>query len=703
MTEQYKIDKGVAVITLKRLLNEPSHLTRSAFMQAVKHADSDAAVIGIVLDEIGSGLCRDAASNEAGVSSEFREPDLRTLIALLVSHRKPVVAALHGVVRSDGLELALGCHYRIAEPGCSVTFPEERLGLVLGAVGTEGLPHVRAVDPELKMNLSGEPIKSELLARISEKKLFDKLASSRETLLEEAIALALEMASRHSSSEQGPKARELVCEQASPEAFFGIARKTASAIPENTPAVHGDVGAVETGVTTSLSAGIDIESRASQEVMDTSEAIALRHLVQANHAASVIPDVPENTSVREIKSVAIIGVGTMGCGISINFLNAGIPVTVLDETQEAVDRGIAAIRRIYETQERKGKIGLGELEMRMGLLHSALKYADIGHVDLVIEAVFEDLAIKETVFRKLDEIVKPGAILASNTSTLDLDRIAGFTSRPQDVVGMHFFSPANVMRLLELVRGKRTGKNVLATVMALGTKIGKTCVVAGACDGFIGNRMLDAYFRQAGFMVDEGCSPQQVDAAIEKFGFAMGPFRMTDMAGNDIGWYIRKRRYIERPDVKYSKSADLLCELGRFGQKTGAGWYDYVPGQREPRPSVVVTDLLDAYRKSLGVAVRKISDEEISQRLVYALVNEGARILEEGVASRAGDIDVVYVTGYGFPARCGGPMHYAGRVGLGKVRDAMRRFACESFGDKEFWQPAALIETLADEGRTFSD
>lgn len=434
---------------------------------------------------------------------------------------------------------------------------------------------------------------------------------------------------------------------------------------------------------------------------ETTEKIALQHLLKAGQAASEIPGVPENTPVRAIERVAVIGLGTMGCGISINFLNAGIPVTVLDETQEAVDRGIQAIRRVYEAQQKKGKIGFDELEMRMALLSSAPSYAEVGHADLVIEAVFEDLAVKEAVFRELDVTVKPGAILASNTSTLDLNIIASFTSRPEDVVGLHFFSPANVMRLLEVVRGERTGKDVLATVMALGKKIGKTCVVAGASDGFIGNRMLDAYLRQAGFLLDEGCSPQQVDAAVEKFGFAMGPFRVTDMAGNDIGWYIRKRRYVERPDVKYSKNADLLCEMGRFGQKVGAGWYDYVPDKREPRPSAIVTDLLAAHRESLGITEREISDDEIVQRLVYALVNEGARIVEEGVANRASDIDVVYVTGYGFPARHGGPMHYAERVGLGKVRDAMRRFACDQHGDEEFWQPAALIETLADEGWAF--
>lgn len=703
MTAQYEIHEGVAVITLQPLLNEANVFTGSDFMQAVKLAGSDAAVIGIVVNGLGSGFGTDVDSKEPGVPTAFRAPDLAALIALLASHRKPVVAALHGEVQGDGLELALGCHYRIAEPECTVVLPERRLGLILGAGDAERLPRVPRVDPSLKMIIGGEPFKSGLLAKISEQRLLDKLASSRETLLVEAIAIAREIASRHSSGGQRRKARALACGQDGAEACFRIARKEAKGIPGNAPAVHSDIDAAGAAGAKSLAAGFDSASRASHRLMDTPETIALRHILQANHAASIIPDVPENTPVRLIKSVAVIGVGTMGCGISVNFLNAGIPVTVLDESREAVDRSIGAIRKIYEAQEKKGKIGMDEIERRMELLHPAQSYADIGKADLVVEAVFEDIAIKETIFRKLDAIVKPGAILASNTSTLDLNRIAAFTSRPQDVVGLHFFSPANVMRLLEVVRGKRTGKDVLATVMALGKRIGKTCVVAGACDGFIGNRMLDAYLRQAGFLLDEGCSPQQVDAAIEKFGFAMGPFRVTDMAGNDIGWYIRKRRYIERPDIKYSKSADLLCEMGRFGQKTGAGWYDYVPGQREPRQSAIVMDMLDAHRKTLGIAVREISDDEIVQRLMYALVNEGARILEEGVASRAGDIDVVYVTGYGFPERHGGPMHYAGRVGLETVRDAMHRFACDPLGDKAFWQPAALIETLAGEGRAFTE
>jgi 3-hydroxyacyl-CoA dehydrogenase len=436
--------------------------------------------------------------------------------------------------------------------------------------------------------------------------------------------------------------------------------------------------------------------------MFTPESRALRHLFMAERAASKIADVPEDTPKREINSVAVIGAGTMGGGISMNFLNAGIPVTILEMKQEALDRGIATIRKNYEGQVKKGKLKQDKYDQRMSLLKTTLSYEEIGQADLVIEAVFEEMGVKQKVFEKLDEVMKKGAILASNTSTLDLNKIASFTKRPQDVVGLHFFSPANVMKLLEVVRGEKTGKDVLATVMALAKKIRKTAVVSGVTDGFIGNRMIEQYSRQAGFLLDEGATPQQVDKAIEKFGFAMGPFRMGDLAGNDIGWAIRKRRSQERPNMLYSRTADKLCELGRFGQKTGAGWYDYAPGKRDAIPSKLVEDMIVEHRKSLGVEPRKISDEEIVQRLVFALVNEGARILAEGIAARASDIDMVYITGYGFPMFRGGPMLYADQVGLFNVVHAMRRFQQNPRDDAKFWEPAPLIVKLAAEGKGFN-
>jgi 3-hydroxyacyl-CoA dehydrogenase len=431
--------------------------------------------------------------------------------------------------------------------------------------------------------------------------------------------------------------------------------------------------------------------------MLTTESRALRHAFFGERAASKIPDVPADTPVREIRRVAVIGAGTMGGGIAMNFVNAGLPVTLLETKQDALDRGLATIRKNYDAQVKKGKLTQEKLDARMTLIAPTLSYDDLKDADLIIEAVFEELGVKEQVFRKLDEVAKPGAILASNTSTLDVNKIAAFTKRPQDVVGMHFFSPANVMKLLEVVRGHATAKDVLATVMAIAKKIKKTAVVSGVCDGFIGNRMIEQYIRQALFMLEEGALPAQVDRAIEKFGFAMGPFRMSDLAGNDIGWAIRKRRYQEQPNLHYSKIADRLCEQGRFGQKTGAGWYDYVPGDRKAEPSALVDETIVAYSKERGVERRKIGDDEIVERLVFALVNEGAKILEEKIASKASDIDMVYLTGYGFPLWRGGPMLYADTVGLYNVERAIRRYAAGANGDA--WRIAPSIVELATAGR----
>jgi 3-hydroxyacyl-CoA dehydrogenase len=381
------------------------------------------------------------------------------------------------------------------------------------------------------------------------------------------------------------------------------------------------------------------------------------------------------------------------------FADAGIPVTLLDASQDALDRALAAVRAHYDGAVGKGRLTPALLDRRMALVGTTVQYADIAGADIVVEAVFEDMAVKQAVFRQLDDVMKPGAILATNTSTLDVDALAAATRRPQDVIGMHFFSPAHVMKLLEIVRGRATGDDVLATVLALAKKLRKTGVVSGVCDGFIGNRMIEQYVRQAGFLLDEGCTPAQVDGALERFGFAMGPFRMSDLAGNDIGWAIRQRRAAERPEITYSKVADLLCEQGRFGQKTGAGWYDYRPGERTPHPSAQVDALIAAHSRELGVERRDIGDEEIVARLVYALVNEGARILEEGVALRASDIDMVYLAGYGFPLFRGGPMFYAGSVGLPAVLAAIEGFAAGRHG--EAWQPAPLLARLAAEGKGF--
>jgi 3-hydroxyacyl-CoA dehydrogenase len=499
-----------------------------------------------------------------------------------------------------------------------------------------------------------------------------------------------------------PRARDLKVRDPDLQALLQFARNTAKTAFKEYPAPLAIIDAVQAGAEKSFDAGLEEEARQFKQLMDGSVSAALRHVFFAERAASRIDDIPAATKPREIKTVAVIGAGTMGTGISINFLNAGIPVRLLELNKDALDRGVGRIREVYDSQLKKGKLDAVKLEARMALLKPALDYADITDVDLVIEAVFEEMSVKEKVFRTLDGVVRQGAILATNTSTLDVDKIAGFTARPQDVIGLHFFSPANVMRLLEVVRGAKTAPDVLVTAMTLAKKIKKTAVVSGVCDGFIGNRMIHAYSAQAMQMVDEGASPEQVDKAIEKFGFAMGPFRMGDLAGNDIGWSIRKRQYAEGTLKTPQLIADRLCELGRFGQKTGAGWYDYKKGDRAAHPSPVVAKLVEEIRQASGKPVRKLDEREIVDRLVYSLVNEGARILEEKIAQRASDIDIVYLMGYGFPVWRGGPMQYADSQTLFEVARRMRSFAVQPGGDAEFWQPAALIERLANEGRTFN-
>ena len=628
----------------------------------------------------------------------MQEPNLHSVIALVEGATKPVIAAIHSVMMGGGLELALGCHYRVAAPGTNVALPEVKLGLVPGAGGTQRLPRALGVEPALNMIVSGEPVKSEMLAMLPGQKLFDKITASPASLMEEAVAFARSVA----GARPLPRVRDLPAKHPQGDAYFQFARNMVKGMSKNFPAPAKCVDAVEAATKNKFADGMALEREIFINLMWTAESRSLRHLFFAERAASKIPDVPSDTPLRTIESVAIIGAGTMGGGIAMNFLNAGIPVKMLEMKQEALDRGLATIAKNDEAQVKKGKLKQDKYEQRMALLSTTLSYDDLRQADLVIEAVFEEIGVKQAVFKELDRVMKPGAILASNTSTLDVNAIAGFTARPQDVVGLHFFSPANVMKLLEVVRGEKTAKDVMATVMAVAKKIRKTAVVSGVCDGFIGNRMIEQYGRQGGFLLDEGCTPEQVDKAMEKFGMAMGPFRMGDLAGNDIGWAIRKRRYAEKPDMKYSKTADLLCEKGRFGQKTGAGWYDYVAGKRDAIPNAEVVAMIEAHRKNLGITPRKISDEEIVQRLVFALVNEAAHILEEGIANKASDIDVVYIFGYGFPAHRGGPMNYADELGLFNVVQAMHRFAQNPLDDAAFWQPAPLLARLAAEGKKFN-
>ena len=699
MTTLYEVHGSVALITLSNPpVNGLGYATRLSMTDHLQKANDDAAVKSIVITGAGKAFSGGADIKEFGSPKALQEPNLLSVILALENSSKPVVAAIHSVCMGGGLELALGCHYRIAAPGCSVALPEVKLGLVPGAGGTQRLPRALGVEPALNMIVSGEPVKSELLAQIPGQKLFDRMASSLETLADEAFAFAQSIADIRPL----PLVRSLPCKHRNGDAYFQFARNMVKGMAKNFPAPLKCVDAVEAATKRKFEDGMRFERELFINLMLTPESGALRHVFAAERAASKIPDVPADTPKREINSIAVIGAGTMGGGIAMNFLNAGIPVKMLEMKQEALDRGLATIRKNYESQVKKGKLKQDKYEQRMGLLSTTLSYDDLSDVDMVIEAVFEEMGVKQKVFVELDRVMKPGAILASNTSTLDLNQIAAFTKRPEDVVGLHFFSPANIMKLLEVVRGEKTAKDVMATVMAVAKKIRKTAVVSGVCDGFIGNRMIEQYGRQGGFLLDEGCTPAQVDKAIEKFGFAMGPFRMGDLAGNDIGWAIRKRRYEEKPDMKYSKTADLLCEKGRFGQKTGAGWYDYVAGKRDAIPNAEVVQMVEDHRAALGITPRKISDEEIVQRLVYSLVNEAAHILEEGIASKASDIDMVYLMGYGFPLYRGGPMLYADQVGLFNVVQAMNRFAKNPLDDANFWKPAPLLARLAAEGKTFN-
>ena len=698
MSDSYQVMGGIAVVTMNNPpVNGLGYANRRAIADGFARGNADPTVKAIVLTGAGKAFSGGADIREFDSPKAMAEPNLLTLIKLAEASAKPIVAAIHTVCMGGGLELALGCQYRVASPGAAIALPEVKIGLIPGAGGTQRLPRVLGIETAMNMIVSGEPVKSELLASLPGQKLIDQIIDG------DLLAGALKFAQGIADVRPLPTVRDLKVRHPNPDAYVQFVRNMVKGMSKNFPAPLACVEAVAASLKArSLDDGLAEELRIFRAMMSTPEAKALRHAFFGERAASKIPDVPDSTPQRPIATVGVIGAGTMGGGIAMNFLNAGIPVTMLEMRQDALDRGLATIRKNYESQVRRGKLKADKYEQRMALLSTTLAYDALKDADLIIEAVFEELGVKEAVFKQLDAVAKPGAILASNTSTLDVDKIAAFTQRPQDVVGMHFFSPANVMKLLEVVRGQATAKDVLATVMGVAKKIRKTAVVSGVCDGFIGNRMIEQYSRQAGFLLDEGCTPAQVDKAVEKFGFAMGPFRMGDLAGNDIGWAIRKRRALEQGNLRYSKTADLLCELGRFGQKTGAGWYDYPAGKRDAIPSALVEQMVADHRKHLGITPRKIGDDEIVQRLVFSLVNEAAHILEEGIANKASDIDMVYLTGYGFPLHRGGPLCYADSFGLYNVVSAMQRFAANPLDDAAFWQPAPLLARLVADGKSFT-
>jgi 3-hydroxyacyl-CoA dehydrogenase len=685
---------GVAVIVLDNPpVNGLRHSVRTRIVEEIDAAVANDAVRAIVITGANGLFSGGADIREFNTPAASAEPTLHTVIRVVESCAKPVVSAIEGHCMGGGLELSLACHYRVARPNAQVGLPEVKIGIVPGAGGTQRLPRAAGVENALNMIVSGNAVAA---AKLEDTGLFDEIVEG--DLREGAIAFARKVG----DARPLPRVRDRPAEHPDAEAFFAFARANVAAATRNFPAPLKCVEAVAAAVSKPFEEGLKFERSLFLQLVQSPESRALRHAFFAERAASKIGDVPPETPVRPIKSMAVIGAGTMGGGIAMTFLDAGIPVTILEANAEALERGVAAIRRNYESGVKRGKLAAEDVEKRMALLWPTLLYDDVKDADLVIEAVFESMDVKEKVFRQLDLVAKQGAILATNTSTLDVDRIAAFTFRPQDVVGLHFFSPANVMKLLEVVRGAKTAKDVLATAMQLAKRIRKTAVVSGVCDGFIGNRMVEHYLRQALFLVEEGASPAEVDGALEKFGMAMGPFRMSDLAGLDIGWAIRKRRYVEKPDVPYSRVADRLCEQGRFGQKTGAGWYRYAPGKRDALPDPEVDRIIDAYRAERGVKPRRIGEEEIVGRCIYALVNEGARILEEGIAARASDIDLVYLAGYGFPPWRGGPMLHADMTGLYNVMRAMKGFAANPADDSAFWRPAPLLAKLAAEGKTFT-
>ena len=691
MSTEYKVVDGVAVITIANPpVNGLGHGVRLGIVDGVDRANADKDVKAIVLTGAGKAFSGGADMREFNAPKGGREPGLNVVLSVIENSPKPVVAAVHSVAMGGGLELAMSCHYRVAAPKARIALSEVTMGLLPGAGGTQRLPRLIGLEAAANMIVHGTSVSSEKLA---DSGLFDRMAEG--DVVNAAIDMAQEVATRPGSH---PRARDMKVKHDNPEGLIAIMRAAVDARYKNLPAPKRCLDAVEASFTLPFDEALVLERRCFLELMNGAVSKSLRHAFFSERAAAKLPDVADSVQERAVKQVAVVGAGLMGTGIAMNFLNAGLPVVLVDVNEAAVQKGKATINATYEASVKKGKLKPADQEARASLLRTTTDLRDVRECDLVVEAVYEDMDLKLSTFRALDEIAKPGAILATNTSTLDVNRIAAETKRPQDVVGLHFFSPANIMKLLEIVRGEKTSLDVLQTSLGLARKIGKVAVVSGVCDGFIGNRMIAKYARRAGELLEQGALPEQVDAAVEQFGMAMGPFRMGDLAGNDIGWAIRKRRYAEDSSHPKFEIGDRLCEAGHFGQKTGAGWYDYEAGQRKAKPSARTRAMLDAYWKEKGVKPRKFTNAEIVERLIYALVNEGAEILEEGIAARASDIDAVYVHGYGFPAWRGGPMFYADTVGLFNVRRSMKSLEQSD----PSWKPAVALDRLADEGAAFN-
>lgn len=691
MSTTYHVTDRIAVISLANPpVNGLSHATRVGIVDALDRALSDHGVVGIVLTGAGKAFCAGADMREFDARKPGSEPGLNAVIAALEDSAKPVVAAVHSIAMGGGLELAMGCHYRLAEPKARIALSEVTMGLLPGAGGTQRLPRLVGLELATDMIVSGDSRTAESLA---DSGLFDLVVQG--DLLAQAVRFAQEKASAGGSH---PRARDREIRHPNAEGYLAAVKSNLEARQKHLPAPMRCVEALLAATKLPFEDGLALERRFFFELMNSAVSKSLRHAFFSERTAGKLEGPAAEAPPLPVRLVGVVGAGLMGSGIAASFLSAGIPVKLNDRDRSSIDRGAASIQRNYENSAKKGKLTASQVDKCLSLLIPAADLSDLADCDLVIEAVYEDMQVKLDLFRQLDRLVKPEAILASNTSTLDVNKIADATRRPGQVIGLHFFSPANVMRLLEVVQTTAASEKTMATAMDVARRIGKVAVVSGVCDGFIGNRMLAQYSWQAASLLHEGATPEQVDRAMEEFGMAMGPFRMSDLAGGDIGWAIRKRRYAENPTARRFELADRLCEMGRFGQKTGGGWYDYAAGGRKAIPSSVTRELLTAYWKEKGIEPRRFSDVEIVERLVFALVHEGCRILEEGIAARASDLDVVYLHGYGFPRWRGGPMFYADTVGLYNVRRRMRTLAMQ----QPWWTPTTLMDRLASEGGRFN-
>lgn len=667
---------------------------RTGISDALDQAEADDTVTAVVIKGAGRMFSAGADITEFGTPRSLADPNLPSVCLRIENSKKPVVAAIHGVAAGGGLETALSCHYRVASAKTRLGLPEVTLGIIPGAGGTQRLPRLTGVETALQLITSGE------LAPAAKAQ---KLGYVDEVVDGDPLEAALAAAERLAAGGELRRTMEIdakIAEARANPAVFDDFAKSIAKKARGFDAPFACIEAVKAAVNLAGPDGLAKEREIFKGLVGSNQAASQRHAFFAEREVAKIPDVPKETPVKEIAGAAVIGCGTMGGGITMNFANAGIPVTVIENDPAALDRGLETIAKNYQATVDKGRLKAEDMDKRMSLISGATEMEAIADADIVIEAVFEEMDLKKQVFAELDRLAKPGAILATNTSMLDINVIAACTSRPESVIGTHFFSPANVMKLMENVRGEKTAPETIATVMDLSKKLRKVGVLVGVCDGFVGNRMLGPYLREAGFLLEEGALPIQVDKAIYDFGFPMGPFAMMDLAGNDVGWRIRKRQRAENPNnLRYSDIADQICELGRFGQKTGGGWHDYADG-RTPTPSAKVEEIVRGTSQRLGIERREISDQEIIERCLYPLINEGARVLEEGIAMRPSDIDIVWLFGYGFPRYRGGPMFYADTVGVKTVYEKMCEFH-EQHGD--LMKPAALLEKLAKEDKRFAD